>query len=707
MFNPGAKEFIKSLQKQWMASIILSGLCLWIAALVLISSVILLFANIPVGWLILLGLISTAGFAVFYLSRKVNETEISRFLNQTYPELEESSQLVLRPQESLNFLERLQKQKIEQILPGLPKPNFNRRIKSSAGILVLALAASFLISIIPFQALNLFPQQENLKTGNGKTQAKEVLLPEIKSLQISLQPPAYTRKKSRKQQQFSILAEEGSELSWLIQTTKPVKNLSFIFNDHEKLELKPLNNEQTRWQISKRIHQPGFYQVSIDGRLSDLYKLEIIPDQPPAIKVLNPKPYSTIDFGHPQKVNLQLSIADDYGIKDAHIWATIASGKGEGVKFKEQKIAFASSFAGQLPQYALQKTIDLKALGMIPGDELYFYIRALDTRNQESRSDVFVVSIQDTTQLMSLEGMASGVNLVPEYFRSQRQIIIDTEKLLKEKDTTSVESFKTRSNNLGIDQKLLRLRYGKFLGEEFESGTEHHDEDEHEHAGEQNNMDKILEAYGHKHDNAEDATFFEPELKAQLKATLTEMWNSELRLRTYKPAEALPYEYKALRLLKDLQQKSRAYVAKTAFNPPPLKPEKRLSGELDQIINPLAQRQSAHKANQVEVLKKAAAILQKLKTGGQISPAEQEILQQTNQQLSNAAASRPGDYLNALIAMRKIMESKPQQIKAQDIATVETALQKMIPADIKLPQAATAPGPGLWQQYFKNLNQRK
>jgi hypothetical protein len=52
------------------------------------------------------------------------------------------------------------------------------------------------------------------------------------------------------------------------------------------------------------------------------------------------------------------------------------------------------------------------------------------------------------------------------------------------------------------------------------------------------------------------------------------MWSAELRLRTYKAEEALPFEYKALRLLKDLQQKSRVYVAKTAFKAPQIKGRK-------------------------------------------------------------------------------------------------------------------------------------
>ena len=59
---------------------------------------------------------------------------------------------------------------------------------------------------------------------------------------------------------------------------------------------------------------------------------------------------------------------------------------------------------------------------------------------------------------------------MPEYFRSQRQIIIDSEKLLREKKCIAKETFNARSNSLAYDQKVLRLRYGEFLGEEFESG---------------------------------------------------------------------------------------------------------------------------------------------------------------------------------------------------------------------------------------------
>jgi hypothetical protein len=96
---------------------------------------------------------------------------------------------------------------------------------------------------------------------------------------------------------------------------------------------------------------------------------------------------------------------------------------------------------------------------------------------------------------MSLEGLASGIDIKPEYFRSQRQIIIETEQLLKDRAGLTSEAFNTKSNDLGVDQKLLRLRYGKFLGEETDTEIGGHNEgDKEENAGD------IMDRYTHKHD---------------------------------------------------------------------------------------------------------------------------------------------------------------------------------------------------------------
>ncbi|MDO8993444.1 MAG: hypothetical protein Q7U83_10285, partial [Daejeonella sp.] len=521
-----------------------------------------------------------------------------------------------------------------------------RRLKISTLIFFASLIISLILS--RFDLLNKIDIAQIAGKSSDLPELKETLLPGIESLSLKINPPAYTKMSSRIQKQFSAKLEEGSVLSWKIETNQPVKSLEFIFNDKQSIILRALNKERTKWAFNKRIDSAGFYQLKMDGKLSELYKLEVIRDQPAVIRIISPAQYSSIDIGEPKKTLLNVQINDDYGIEDAFISATISRGKGEGVQFKDQKISLAASFGGDR-QYQFKKTLDLVSMGMALGDELYFFINAKDSRKQESRSDVYIVTIQDTAQLMSMDGMLSGVNLVPEYFRSQRQIIIDTEKLIKERSQTSETEFKNRSNNLGIDQKLLRMRYGKFLGEETdeEIGEEHEDHVENE-AADFGNAEKMLDGYAHKHDIAEDATFFEPELKAQLKATLAEMWSAELRLRTYKVEEALPFEYKALRLLKDLQQKSRVYVAKTAFKAPQIKAEKRLSGELDKITQPLAERKSTKADDRQNSVKRATAVLARLKNGDNLSAQGSKILKDSGTLLAEKASAEPAEFLNAL-----------------------------------------------------------
>jgi hypothetical protein len=352
----------------------------------------------------------------------------------------------------------------------------------------------------------------------------------------------------------------------------------------------------------------------------------------------------------------------------------------------------------------VQKLINLPALNMEPGDELYFYVQAQDTHQQQSRTDVFTVAIQDTAELLSMDGVLSGSNLKPEFFRSERQIIIDAEKLIKDKDTIGIQKFNARSNDLGIDQKLLRLRYGKFLGEEDETVEGPKGGDELSSPEDFSNGAKILKEYTDDHDKAEDAQFLEPAIKAQLKATLTEMWKAELQLRLYKPQAALPFAYKALRLLKDLQQKSRSFVAKTSYNPPPLKPEKRLSGELDKIIQPVNKQDIKAPADNQAVLKNAIGVLENLKLKPVLNATDNRTLQLANQRLSEIASAQPGTYLPALSAMRRILSA--QKINVSDINMVERAIQKTLVSIKNMPKSDEANADmGLSGRYFKNLKQ--
>jgi len=706
MLNTEDRNWITNLRIKWI-SFYLIGMVSIALATALVLSFICVYPLHYSPWLFAIIFPVVLGILLYIKPIwRTTDQDITRFLNNRYPELEESADLLLQNEAELSLLQQLQRSKIENIIPKLAQPKEPLK-KLYAGLLTLlaGLLISFAITQIPLRHNDSLKDREK---ANQILPIKENIPAEISDFSAIVIPPPYTGKGERNQKQFTVTAETGARIDWKIETNIGIKKLSLIFNNTEIIPLKALNKAHTRWTVSKTISKSGFYQLDLDGKKSDLYQVEAIPDLAVTIKITQPKQHTTIDIGQPQKINLKVLLTDDYGINDAFISATMASGKGEGVSFTEKKISFDTNF-GNRKTIALEKLIDLKNLGMKPGDELYFFIKAMDNHGQSSRSDVYFVSIVDTTELMSLAGMTNGVNLVPEYFRSERQIIIDTEKLLKEKSSIPVQTFKNKSNEIGIDQKLLRLRYGQFLGEENETeiGGDHDDHDghtEHKAEGEKfGDVTSIMDKYAHKHDIAEDATFFEPEIKAQLKAVLTEMWNAELRLRTYKPQEALPYEYKALRLLKDLQQKSRAYVAKTTVKTAALKPEKRLSGELDKITQPVQKMTFEQKEKRIATLKIALARLESRKTGREFTEQDQFLLNQTEKYLIGAAADHPVTYLTALSSLRKL--STGNKLIINDIGLVQRAIQKMIGPEGAKPQMKNAgAASALYQSYFKNLN---
>jgi hypothetical protein len=733
------RQWIEELKKRWIIFSVGKVLLLSFAFALITTAVLFYFFKIGVTGFILAFVLFFALLSVRIKYWKISVTEIVRYIDLHFPEVEESSGLLLKPAQSLSFLEQLQAEKVNASLlrqkqPGAPVA----QLKMPAIVLIGGMVFSFfLVKMLPGRAFA--PVQPESVVAEVK-KVKETVLPQISSFEVRITPPAYTGKAIREQKQFTILAETGATVNWQINTSRGLKELSFILNDNERVSLKSLNKEGTSWALSKTMIKPGFYQVVLEGKRSDFYQMEIIPDLPVSIKVSKPAQHSTVDIGQPQQTKLSLTMNDDYGITDAFIVATMASGKGEAVSFKEKKLLFNMPFNNR-KQASIEKLISLRDLGMKPGDELYFYISAKDNHGQQSRSDTYFVSIQDTAELMNMATIDNGVNLVPEYFRSQRQIIIDTEKLLKEKATVTVDEFKKRSNDLGIDQKMLRLRYGKFLGEEAETSIGGHTEEDehkaesakeegkgkvkkeqkdefeaHDHGNEHKeepvafgNVQAIMDQYAHKHDNAEDATFFEPELKAQLKATLTEMWNAELKLRTYEPQQALPYEYKALRLLKDLQQKSRAYVAKTSIKTSPLKPEKRLTGDLAEIKGGTVKSDFEVKDDNLSKLKRTIGLLENMKEGQPRTAQDMTLLIGSQRDLVNAAAVSPGLYLPALKAVKKIVASGQYgKINDTDLAAAEKGINVLLGREEATPFRASDPSSSdLTKAYFNQLKRTK
>ncbi|UOQ54364.1 DUF4175 domain-containing protein [Hymenobacter cellulosivorans] len=611
-------------------------------------------------------------------------------LDRQFAELEDSTGLLLRPDGELNLLEQLQRQHITTRLKQLQQQK--QALLPVSYTPALAVTAAALMALL---GLKFWPQPAASVASPGPNvalhfpanpgKAAASVPARLTETHIQIAPPAYTRRPGFTAAEPSFRCPQGSRVQWTVRVSRAAGGAPQLEVGGQRLRFQPVVGQPLEFTVAHVFTTSTLYRIRFAGQVSDDYAVEVQPDRGPAIQIRTPKPYTLVEFGQKPQVNVQVALSDDYGLTRARLVATVAQGQGEAVKFKEVATDLSSGLRKQPNQASLSHLLGLPALGLTYGDEVYFYVQAWDNNRHSTRSDTYLVQWEDTTVDDSGSDMAMGVNVVPAYFRSQRQVIIDTEKLLAERKQLDASSFTTRSNDLGHDQKVLRLRYGKFLGEEFEesfgqsatrppvaepdddhAGEAPHAEGEevgheHEHgtapaadASPTAESAALLDPYVHHHDDSETADFLEPAVKAKLRGVLSQMWEAELRLRTARPAEALPYEYRALRLLKQVQQQTRLYVRKSGFEPPVI-PESttRLSGELQGASTPKLQAQLPAPATQ-PTIQAALRLLSTLRQGTAVKPAEAVILEQASPAAAQAALRNPGRYLSAVRHLRRL-----------------------------------------------------
>ena len=521
-----------------------------------------------------------------------------------------------------------------------------------------------------------------------------------------------------------------------------------MLSDSDTLNLS--KNQTLKRNFKKSDNYRYGFRDGAQQYISDYHSIEVIKDQVPTVEISGIDEYQKLDWAEDHKISFGIAINDDYGLADGRIIATVAKGQGESVKFREKGFDLKGFSAGN-KSYTGNHTFSTKSFDMEPGDELYFYIAAKDNcpyRDQMVKSATYFVAISDTATYEYVDDASMQVDLMPDFFRSQRQIIIDTEHLISIKNQISKDSFNSLSNELGFDQKLLRLKYGQFLGEENESGIaiendieleEDHDHDhaDHDHDHDHDHDDKensimseardLLSSYmhdhdheeeegllmatkgtvkeeatnpswvkelAHNHDNTEEATFHNISAKTKLRAAMSEMWDSELHLRLYDPATSLPYQYRSLELLQEIKNHARIYVHRIGFDPPVIKEEeKRLSGDLDEIEN----SSQSEERDIDDPYKTIEGIAENL---AQEQGALQRQLVQLQQVIAPLAIERP-----ELLPILSDLQSS-QVYDEFDISTLRSQLLKIIPTNSSTTIAAPQNSHRFTQKVAKSTSTR-
>ena len=714
------KRLISSVTYQLYANALLRCMLLAVSAYLLTAT----FTG-PTSWPILIGALGFAAGVFFSKLYQNKQPQAIQLIHQTVGDVEYSLPLLTKPQ--LNLAEQLQLDRLNEHVQNVRVPVVMWSKIGLYGLILLAVLG------IHFGYPLLQNDTPNSSKKRGFLEAfvpeRKAVAPTFQSASLHIQPPAYTHLPVINSSNLNASSIVGSALTWQIR-----------FSDNRQLSVRLVSNRgqelafrQTRegFTYQDRLINSGLYSIKAYWRTdakrdslvyqSDFYRLEAKPDLAPKIEPDSKELYRYHYLKDPKTLSIAAKFSDDFSITQAFIVATVARGSGENVKFREIKMPLDQR---NFKESRIAKTLDLNALQFAPGDELYYYWAAFDNRHPEpnfTKSDTYFVVYKDTTQVEESELATMAVNIMPEYFRSQRQIIIDTEKLIAGRKKMTVKgvtahSFKSQSNEIGFDQKALRLRYGQFLGEEFEKSIgggdpmptngdgavvagmaavqaymHKHDEGEgeqtaapaqthaaddgHNHGGGghadegKDPLAALMEQYVHNHDDAETNTFHEQSTRSLLKMALENMWQSELQLRLYEPEKALPYEQEALKYLKLSQQKARSYVKKTGFDPPQTKEkETRLTGEMKNVTSSFDQSR-IYSQQRIEAL--VAETLGYLDLP-KLDARQRQTVQQLGNVLANNVVNSGMQNWSVLAGLQKLAVGKP--LSAQEKTQLKTKL---------------------------------
>ena len=641
------------------------------------------------------------------------------FIDTKLEQVEYSSGLLLESDTALTGIAKLQRSKItnelERHIKKLQPPNTLVRTSIISVLLILLGYIAYMTNLKDiFNTIN--PSEspaESVVFQAMDSVDAEYIPPKLIEQNLSINYPTYTKLPVKNTTDMNVSAVEGSRIIWYVKFDKPVKSVHLESADN----IYDLVNKDGVYSGGTRLSNSGFYNFKFIDTLdqaytSTIYAINVTQDQDPEIELHDLAQFTSFNYFESKVVDIKATIIDDFGLGDAYIIATVSKGSGESVKFREEKLMFNAAITKGNKTIDLNRNINLDAMNMEPGDELYFYVEAVDLKQPEpnvARSETYFATINDTiSDQFSVEGTL-GVDRMPDYFRSQRQLIIDTEKLIANKANLSEYDFKFTSNELGFDQKALRLKYSAFMGEEtenvdlveednieaLEEDHEDHDHEEdadplaeythdHDNENEHNLVDEEgneeedpLEEYVHNHEDPEAATLFEESLKTKLLKALQQMWDSELQLRLYKPEASLPHQYEALKYLQDIKNSARIYVHRIGFDPPPIKEESRLTGDLDEV-NSFSKREELKFTDPNQFMRQAILRLEQLQyPDNAINDADRYIFEQAGNELALIAIDNPGSHLKTLQQLKQLTSYGDKSVEL--LEDVQSGLLRALP----------------------------
>jgi hypothetical protein len=609
-------------------------------------------------------LLAFAGLGRLAVYRSLSPAIFADHLDRRFPQLEESTRLMLADAGELTPMRRLQRFRVAEALPSsiADRRQWLPRTTRAAAAWVLIAAGLLTVFAAPIRSAII----STAATTSAFAPAATGLESMIGSVEVRIEPPAYTGLDARITNGLDLELPEGSTATWQIAFRQPGR-YALVIGDEPPVFMEP--GPANTHVASSRIDRTSLYRIvtEVNGgnqALAGVHTLSVALDQPPRVRIVEPDD-TTLEIarGESARFDSFVEVTDDFGVGAVEIRASVAKGSGEGVKFRdevfdfdEQTVLGASDAAGR----SYRRAWNLASLGMEPGEEVYFFVVAHDNREPQpnvARSETVVVRwLDEAPEVLAAGDLA--IDVMPEYFKSQRQIIIETERLIADRDLLDVEAFAAKSGDLAEAQAELKNRYGQYLGDEFGESLApqaHADElgepDDHDGHTDEELPGRVLDDYIHHHEDADIGPITARNPVGLMKRAIAEMWQAERHLRLAEPADSLPYQYEALNYYNRAREADRIFTRRLGFEPPPVTEERRLTGDIDDVQSGLLEEAPVEARSDDQLFRELFDRLSRRSPTEPFGTDELDLLARAADRLQQLAANRP-----ALITQAAVME---------------------------------------------------
>ncbi|MCS6973039.1 MAG: hypothetical protein N2044_01150 [Cyclobacteriaceae bacterium] len=240
-----------------------------------------------------------------------------------------------------------------------------------------------------------------LEAGGYRSPEHQILVaerPELESMRIDLQFPAYLKRKSERVDNAGpLLIPEGTLVNWTLRGNH-VALARIKLYEEEWSEMEKSDNQIFKYSSSLR--KPGYYEIQLENEFSLnreqlRYPVEIIKDQYPEIVVTH-----LPDSVYYKRLLTGGIITDDHGLTELRLVFHMKT-REKDLSAKTIKLPITAGLTRQSFYYVWP----LDTLNLKPGDELLYYLEVFDNDGvngrKSTRSANYSLRLPDKNQVQS------------------------------------------------------------------------------------------------------------------------------------------------------------------------------------------------------------------------------------------------------------------------------------------------------------------